>query len=227
MRLLKAQNTNLRNIKGKGVKYDINNEVVLDSTIAVLVPRGDESERPISADNGHVRYNTESKELEAYVDSSWRKVRYKEPNQLGITQQNLGNGDAVKNIFGPLNSNDPDYPVPAAAQNILVFIENVFQIAGTNYFLSQNPANGAGVETESSSLTTGTQYIIVSLNDGQGGASTDFTLVGASSNTVGTVFTATGSTAGTGTARETGYYLEFTSPPDAGKPITVLHNFDK
>ncbi len=35
MRLLKAQNTNLRNIKGKGVKYDVNDQVILDSTNCV------------------------------------------------------------------------------------------------------------------------------------------------------------------------------------------------
>jgi hypothetical protein len=49
-----------------------------------------------------------------------------------------------------------------------VFVENVFQVSGTNYSLTQNPS---------------------------------------------------GKTAG--------WYIEFTSPPDAGKPITVLHNFDK
>ena len=30
-----------------------------------------------------------------------------------------------------------------------------------------------------------------------------------------------------GQAYADGYFLEFTSAPDLGKPITVLHNFDK
>ena len=67
-------------------------------------------------------------------------MRFKEPNQdPGIVQQNLGSGDAVETIFGPLASGDTDFPVPLAAQNILVFVENVFQISGTNYTLVQNP----------------------------------------------------------------------------------------
>jgi hypothetical protein len=168
MRLIKAQSTNLRNIKGKGVKYDTENQVILQSSNVVLVPKGTESERPASPTNGHLRYNTDDNEFELYSNGAWREVRYKEPNQVGITQQNLGNGDASETIFGPLDSGDTDFPVPEAAQNVLVFVENVFQIAGTNYNLVQNPSGFA-----------------------------------------------------------TGFYLEFTSAPDAGKPITVLHNFDK
>ena len=52
--------------------------------------------------------------------------------------------------------------------NILVFVENVFQIATTNYTFVQNPAGKAP-----------------------------------------------------------GFYISFSSAPDVGKPVTVLHNFDK
>lgn len=139
MRLLKAQNTNLRNIYGKGVKYDIDDQVILDSNNVMLVPKGTTAQRPSTPITGHVRYNTDANEFEAYQNSAWRKVRYKEPNQdPGITQQNLGNGDADETVFGPLASGDADYPVPAAAQNVLVFVENVFQISGTNYTLEQS-----------------------------------------------------------------------------------------
>ena len=51
MRLLKAQNTNLRNIYGKGIKYDINGQVIIDSTNVMLVPKGTEADRPSSPYN--------------------------------------------------------------------------------------------------------------------------------------------------------------------------------
>jgi hypothetical protein len=145
MRLIKAQNTNLRNIYGKGVKYDINDQVILDSTNVVLVPKGTSAQRPESPVSGHMRYNTTLNELEIYSEDSWRSVRYKEPNNdPGIVQQALGFGDDVETLFGPLDSQDPntDYIAPIAAQNILVFVENVFQISGigNNYTLVQNPA---------------------------------------------------------------------------------------
>jgi len=141
MRLIKAQNTNLRNIYGKGVKYDINDQVVLDSTNVMLVPKGTEVQRPDNPTNGHVRYNTDVEEFEFYQDGAWRKVRYKEPRT--IVQQNLGSGDAVETLFGPLDNGDTDYPNPQnnSATDILVFVENVFQIFGTNYTLTQNPGN--------------------------------------------------------------------------------------
>jgi hypothetical protein len=142
MRLMKAQNTNLRNIYGKGVKYDINGQVIIDSDNVILLPRGTTAQRPASPENGHLRYNTDLNEFEAYSDGVWRNLRYKEPNNDGgIVQQNLGLGDANEVFFGPLDSQDPDtrYTVPDAAQNILVFVENVFQISGTNYSLTQNP----------------------------------------------------------------------------------------
>lgn len=225
MRLIKAQNTNLRNIIGKGVKYDINDQIVMDSTNVVLVPKGTELERPATPINGHARYNTDVDEFEFFQDGAWRKVRYKEPNSVGITQQNLGNGDASETIFGPLNSGDTDYPVPAAAQNVLVFVENVFQIATTNYTLEQNPTTPQdGTTVSAGSFTVGLDYVIVTSGD------TDFTAIGAADNNPGTFFTATGAGAGTGTAGlrfAEGYYLNFTSAPDLAKPITVLHNFDK
>ena len=139
MRLIKAQSTNLRSIRGKGVRYDINDQVIMDSKTGMLVPKGPTRDRPFYPENGFVRYNTNTDQLEAYQNGAWRELRFKEPNQdPGITQQNLGNGDASETVFGPLASGDADYPVPAAAQNILVFVENVFQISGTNYSLEQS-----------------------------------------------------------------------------------------
>lgn len=147
MRLIKQQTTNLRNIAGKGIRYDINDQIIVDSTNVVLLSKGTTAERPTTPVNGHMRYNTDVEEFEFYQNGAWRKVRYKEPNSVGITQQNLGSGDAVETIFGPLNSGDTDYPVPNAAQNILVFVENVFQISGTNYSLIQNPGSSNTIST--------------------------------------------------------------------------------
>ena len=116
-----------------------------------------------------MRYNTDDNRFEVYEAGVWNGVRNAAPSAYApITIQSLGNGDASETVFGPLNSGDPFYPVPAAAQNVLVFAENVFQIPITNYTLTQNPAGKAA-----------------------------------------------------------GWYIEFASPVDAGKPVTVLHNFDK
>jgi hypothetical protein len=232
MRLLKAQNTNLRNIYGKGVKYDIDDQVIMDSNNVVLVPKGTTAQRPTSPAEGHLRYNTDNNEFEAYQGSSatWKRLAFKEP--VTIRQQELGLGDATKTVFGPLDSqwdNDggdyEDYAIPVAAQNMLVLVENVFQVSGAanNYTLEQNPdASELGAQVSDGSLVPGTEYYIVTPG------TSDFTTVGAADNNANTVFTATDiDGGGDGTVRETGSYIQFTSAVDLNKPVVVLHNFDK
>jgi len=185
MRLIKRQTTNVRNPSGAGVIYDIDSQIIADSERAMLVPKGVEAQRPgevgiaTGSVDGQIRYNTTSNELEAYQNGAWRNIRFKEPYQNpGITQQNLGVGDATETVFGPLDSGDTVYPVPAAAQNVLVLIENVLQISTTNYTLEQS--DGTNVP----SIGPNPPYAA-------------------------------------------GWYIVFNSAVPLGKPVTVIHNFDK
>jgi len=153
MRLIKAQTTNLRSIYGKGVKYDIDDQVIVDSTNVMLVPKGPIGNRPVTPTTGHLRYNTTDNQLEVFQGNpgAWREVRFKEPNQdPGIVWQNLGVGNiaADETVFGELNSGDTDFPVPESADNILVLIENVVQIPTTNYTIHQTAeiTTGGGEE---------------------------------------------------------------------------------
>lgn len=166
MRLIKAQSTSVRNIKAKGIRYDINQVVQLGGEQGVVVPMGNTASRPLFPVNGMIRYNTETGSHESYADGAWAKLKRQEP--VTIVQQNLGVGDASEVDFGPLDSGDVDQPVPSAPQNVIVLVETVFQIASTNYTLVQNPAGKAE-----------------------------------------------------------GFYIRFGSAPPVGKPVTVLHNFDK
>lgn len=171
MKYIKRQTTNARGTGlGRGVHVTtVDQEVILDSENVVLVPKGPTETRPQFPKNGHMRYNTTDDRFEIYEAGEWNGIRNAAPSAYApITVQSLGNGDAFETVFGPLNSGDPFYPIPAAAQNVLVFVENVFQLPNTNYSLVQNPSG-----------------------------------------------------------KPAGWYLEFASPVDSGKPVTVIHNFDK
>ena len=124
MRYIKRQTTNARGIIGRGIYVSAGDkEVILDSTNVMLVPKGTTEQRPQFPKNGHLRYNTTASEFEVYQDNAWRKLRFKEPNRNpGIVVQTLGLGNAINTIFGPLDSQDPDYPIPAAAQLSLIHI---------------------------------------------------------------------------------------------------------
>ena len=264
MRLIKAQNTNLRTIYGRGVQVDVNDQVYMESTNSIRVPKGTTAQRPANPENGHLRYNTDDNRFEVYEAGGWDGVRLAAPSTYApITQQNLGLGDAVKVHFGPLDSGDPFYPVPAAAVNVLVLVENVFQLSETNYTLVQNP----GTEFSIVSITSVGETTVIEL-DGAHGLSTDpnavhevyiegvetdpddqiellntdyssspghhnvVSIPSATSLELGV--DTTGGIIGNYTANSgrlityiPGWYIEFTSPPDLGKPVTVIHNFDK
>jgi len=59
--------------------------------------------------------------------------------------------------------------------------------------IGENAPNSSPASVAATALVTGTVYQILTVG------TSDFTLVGASANTVGTIFTATGTTTGTGT----------------------------
>ena len=183
------------------------------NTGATIIASGNTAQRPSSAANGSIRYNTTIPALEAYVGGAW--VTVASPFAAAITKQTLGPGDGVSTIFGPLNATfAPSYA--ASADNILVLVENVMQISTTNFGIFQNPsATGSGAEinaTALSSANNGTDYVITAVG------STTFTSFGAAANTQGTVFTKSGGTpTGTGKVRVAGYYLGFTSAiPNTG-----------
>ena len=172
MKFVKRQITSRGiNADTKGVNIDSLGLTTINTDKAVIIPKGDTNARPFNPAEGMMRYNTDVSNFEVYQNSAWKPIRFKEP--ITITQQNLGNGDGTETTFGPLDSGDSFYPVPISENNILVTIENVFQLATTNYTLVQNPSSGPGAPYAA------------------------------------------------------GWYLVFGTPVPTGKPVQVLHNFDK
>jgi hypothetical protein len=164
--------------------------IVMDVTNSLRLPKGTTNERPSAAvlTEGMIRYNTTLNELEAYQDGSWRRIRFKEPTV--IHQQDIGAGDDVEIYFGPLDSTDPLFPYPelTAPENILVLVENVFQISTTNYELVDlDGINNPG--------------------DMSGGPSAAFY--------------------GGAGVYPAGRYVKFLSEIPYGKPVTVIHGFDR
>lgn len=207
---------------------------VMDLSGAVRLPKGTTAQRPNlsgvrtpNGADGYIRYNTSVGPdgvneigLEAYVGGAWEVV--KAPRASTIIRDTFGPGDAVAQIFGPL---EPYFALSYAASphNIIVLIENVWQIGVTNFTVVQNPylvADGTGAEVAATSMVSGTEYVIVTPG------STDFTSLGSADNTEGTVFTYNGSAVtGDGEVRETGYYLKFNEEVPFSKYITVYYGF--
>jgi len=122
--------------------------IVTDTDVGLKLPVGDDGTRPKINENGTIRYSTTLNEYEVYNGTSpgkgWEKVRTVRP--APITVQNLGDGDYAKTVFGPLNySTGESYTNYSDPQNIFVFVENVYQIPGLNYTLSQGAGNTVNI----------------------------------------------------------------------------------
>jgi hypothetical protein len=119
------------------------NRVVMNATGGLLLPKGTTAQQPkLSGDfrqptdaNGTIRYNTSLNPLtgrvfgiEAYVDGNWEIVRA--PGSATILKQQLGPGDGINRDFYFLNGLTVRYP-----DNIIVLVENVFQISVDNFNL--------------------------------------------------------------------------------------------
>jgi len=157
MKFLKKSQLNFRNVKDDSIAVQISNEITLDTQNAVRIPKGTTDQRPGGVDSinatslGQMRYNSTTNEIEVYQGAggraAWRSLRYKESTQ--IVQQDLGTGDEIEYIFGPLNPAPPttdlvDDKSSWGGQNLLVFVENVMQLHTTNYVIIQNPCRVTG-----------------------------------------------------------------------------------
>jgi hypothetical protein len=112
---------------------------IIDLSGGLRLPKGTTAQRPEitgsgirtpDGANGYIRYNTTTNSLEAYIDNVWEVVRA--PGATSIIKQTLGPGDDVETTFGPLSQ------IPSSENNILVLVENVFQISDTNFNLVDN-----------------------------------------------------------------------------------------
>jgi hypothetical protein len=270
MRYLKTQVLNRRAPYDQRLQVDVNNSIIMSSPAGLQLPAGSTAQQPITSKkygtstaadiNGMIRYNTTTSEFEGYQAGKWRAFKFKEATK--IIQQDLGTGDYVKTLFGPLNSyydpantssNTPSTGGFAAGQfggqNLMVYVENVFQIFNTNYVILQNPAR---VTSNDMVFTNSTNTIASATTDFlekrfesgmtitvSGTAHNDGTYV---VNTVSqhsmtvtesTYFIAdedlstepsyTASVVGSYAA---GYYVEFDTAVPLAKAVTVLHGFD-
>ena len=178
MRYLRRQTLNRRAAYDNTLYVDTNGSVIMGSRTALKLPNGlgddnmspggvgdPNNERPVVPQNGMMRYNETTFDIEVYQGDTWRALRYRESGQ--ITQQTLGVGDGDTVYFGPLNPAPPDISQNGytwTGANLLVIVENVIQLHTTNYTVIQNPTFSAEVYSGKASATVNIGDNIIYLN---------------------------------------------------------------
>jgi hypothetical protein len=137
MKFLKQKNISRWSVSDNTLFANQYGRAVIDLSGGLRLPKGGTGQRPNvtgvrtpDGANGFIRYNTDTDSIEAFIQGNWQVVTA--PATVSIFKQTLGPGDYTTTIFGPL------LQVPAAPDNILVFVENVFQISTTNFDILYN-----------------------------------------------------------------------------------------
>lgn len=163
MKFVKRLALNRKDPMSNRFAVEADDRIVTNSKVSLQLPSGATVNRP-TGQGGMVRFNTTTKEGEIYNvdqyssnsnawDSPWESV--KTNRQANITLQDLGRGNANNTLFGPLSYNVAlDRP-----QNIMVYVDNVWQAPNRNYELTDGYGTTSVVNTISTT-TNGGEYVL-------------------------------------------------------------------
>lgn len=130
MKFYKRKNLDQVRPKDEGFYQSIAGDLITNSTSSMQLPSGTMASRPIRLENGIIRYNQDLKELEAFIDGTWERIRTVRPSEIVV--QDFGAGDYEQTVFYPLDRNYKESYKKGAA-NVLVYVDNVYQIPIVNY----------------------------------------------------------------------------------------------
>jgi hypothetical protein len=215
MKFLKQSQLNGRNLKDQSVGVvtdDVNvagaisnARIVLDNTNSLQLPKGVTSERPaggVVGINGLIRYNDSTNEIEVRSSGVWKRLAYKEPNSIEVQTGPSGGGAIWEG-----NSIDG-----GATGEIYYGPLTYSDIDGNP--LGLYPAKGSFDITKP-------QNLIVYVDNVPQLPNVNYIL---ESNPAGTPTALCYAGAPT---YPTGVYVKFNGAVPFGKPVTVLHGFDR
>jgi hypothetical protein len=143
MKFLKQKNISRFSITDQTLFTNQFGRAVMGLSGGLRLPQGTTAQRPIVTNevrypgsstgfaDGTIRYNLDNNSLEALIAGEWEIVRA--PGANTIRKQTLGPGDGEAEIFGPLLEVPALPSIEPFDYNIMVFVENVFQISVDNY----------------------------------------------------------------------------------------------
>jgi hypothetical protein len=270
MKFLKQKNISKFSVKDESFIFYPSTRTKINSTDSLKLPVGSYAQRPGAPENGMIRYNTDTTSsfvenpnianyypgavigFEVYFDGAWIPLRKAGP--ASITKYFAGNGnwDAITQPNEDISkwfpiSGDPLPIIPASADAVIVIVENVFQVSGTNFTLEQTDGRVVGVKvntggtglppsstvavtfsapdvpgsTATGTATTNGSGVVTSINITSGGHG----YTGASTPTV----TVTGATGGSYTVKiaKPGYHIKFLSAVPDTKPVNIYYGYDQ
>lgn len=236
MRFIKRLGLNKKDPSSNTFAVEADGRIVTTTARSLQLPSGGTNARPGSPVNGMTRYNINTLDSEIYnsggAGTGWEKIKMN--RQDAITPQNLGVGNYVNSLFGPLA-----YQVDASKpQNIFVYVDNVYQIPTTNYTLEygsgvqikHNLVNSIGPGVSIFAIDTSTNVLVGMIIQAPSGLAANTTVTNVNTTVSPPLITIAPATTGgigasttaTFTYNSSATFINFTSAAPAKQVFTLL-----
>lgn len=266
MKFLKTKNISKFSISDRTFIVNPYGRITTNSTNSLQIPVGTDEEKPQTSllregmmrmNTGALGVNEGSAQFEVYQAGAWRPIKFKVPSQITYSTPIAGND--VETIFyidpqPPLTIEDGN---PWTGAQLMVYVENVFQLYNQNFVVVENPCNvqGSDVSIDFATKTIssiGINFVTSGFHEGQtitlsgtdaGSNDGDFTIASVTTSTIvvnevinnesaGATITIVGKSSITNAVYPNGKYIRFFDPvPSVGVYgtiyVTIISGFDK
>jgi len=266
MKFLKTKNISKFSVSDRTFIVNPYGRITTNSTNSLQIPVGTDEEKPQTSllregmmrmNTGALGVNEGTAQFEIYQAGAWRPVKFKVPSQISYSTPVAGND--LETIFYI----DPQPPAtiedgnPWTGAQLMVYVENLFQLYNQNFVVVENPCNVQGTDISIDFATktissTGINFVTTGFHEGQtitlsgtalGSNDGDFTIDSVTSSTIvvnevindetaGATITIVGKSTITNAVYPAGKYIRFFEPvPSVGISgtiyVTIISWFDK
>ena len=265
MKFLKTKNISKFSVSDRTFIVNPYGRITTNSTNSLQIPVGTNEEKPQTSllregmmrmNTGALGVNVGTAQFEIYQAAAWRPVKFKVPSQ--VTYSTPVTANDIETLFYI----DPQPPLTIEDGNawtgaqLMVYVENVFQLYNQNFVVVENPCNVQGnnisiVFATKTISSTGINFVTKGFHAGQtitlsGSAASNngtYTVASVTTSTivvnevinnesVGATITIIGKSSITNAVYPVGKYIRFFDPvPSVGVygtiAVTIISGFDK
>ena len=265
MKFLKTKNISKFSVSDRTFIVNPYGRITTNSTNSLQIPVGTEEEKPQTSllregmmrmNTGALGVNEGSAQFEVYQAGAWRPIKFKVPSQITYSTPIAAND--IETLFyidpqPPLTIEDGN---PWTGAQLMVYVENVFQLYNQNFVVVENPCNvqGNNISIDFATKTissTGINFVTSGFHAGQtitlsGSAASNngtYTIDSVTASTIvvnevinnesaGATITIVGKSTITNAVYPNGKYIRFFDPvPSVGVYgtiyVTIISGFDK
>jgi hypothetical protein len=151
MKFLKTKNISKFSVSDRTFIVNPYGRITTNSTNSLQIPVGNDAQRPQTSlsREGQMRINTQVLgtnfgEFEVYQAGAWRNVKFKVPSEVNYSTPIAGNNTETIFYIDPQPPATIENGATWTGRQLMVYVENVFQLYNQNFVVIENPCNVTG-----------------------------------------------------------------------------------